>query len=130
MMSGVICSIPFHIMHRYRSLPSIPCNSPLNLLTRRLLGVLRERVLRVRAQSALGVVRVLLRALGDIAALVVDVVAGLACLRIRLPLGLGGLAAGVGGRHDEVCVWSSSVACEVVGEGWEVGEAYGWVGLV
>jgi hypothetical protein len=91
--------------------------------------VLRKRVLRVGAQSALGVVRVLLRALGDIAALVVDVVAGLACLRIRLPLGLGGLAAGVGGRHDEVCVWSSSVACEVVGEGWEVGEAYGWVEL-
>jgi hypothetical protein len=77
-------------------------------LARRLLSMLCERVLRVRAQSALGVVRVLLRALGDIATLVVDVAAGLARLGLGLALGLGGLAAGVGCGHDDVYVVAST----------------------
>jgi len=67
--------------------------------------MLRKRMLRVRAQSALGVIAVLLGALLDAAALVVDVARRLAGLGVRLLLWLGGLAAGVGGGHvGYVCV--------------------------
>jgi hypothetical protein len=68
-------------------------------LARRLLSVLCERVCWVRAQSALGLIRCLVCALGRCTALVVDVAGGLAGLRVRLLLGLGGLTASVGSRH-------------------------------
>lgn len=83
-----------------------PTTTPPLFLARRLLRMLSQRVRRVAAQSALCVIARLLRALGRCAALVVDVARGLAGLGVGLPLGLGGLAASVGCRHD-VCV------CEV-----------------
>lgn len=64
--------------------------------------MLGQGMLRVRAQSALGLARRLLGALLGSRALVVDVARGLARLGIRLLLGLGGLAAGVGGGHGVV----------------------------
>jgi len=89
------------------------------LLTRRLLRMLRKRMLRVRAQPALGVIAVLLGALLDAAALVVDVARRLAGLGVGLLLWLGGLAAGVGGGHD-VCVWVG-----LVGSRWVLGLGLG-----
>jgi hypothetical protein len=74
-------------------------------LARRLIRMLRKRVLWVAAQSALGVIALLLRAALDIATLVVDVAAGLSRLGLGLPLGLGGLAAGVGCGHCDVLWW-------------------------
>jgi hypothetical protein len=71
-------------------------------LARRLLSVLLKRVCGVRAQTALGVIGLLLRASGDGAALVVDVAARLAGLGLGLVFGLWGLAAGVWCRHCDV----------------------------
>jgi hypothetical protein len=66
--------------------------------------MLLKRMLRVRAQALLGLVARLLSSLLGSRALLVDVVARLARLRTGLALGLGGLAAGVGGRHGCGCV--------------------------
>jgi hypothetical protein len=86
-----VCGPPFQVQEKF-----------LNLLTRRLLGMLLQGVCRVRAQSSLGVIASLLRALGRCTALVVDVAGGGARLSLVLPLGLGGLAAGVGSGHIDV----------------------------
>lgn len=78
----------------------------LDFLTRRLLRMFRERVLRVAAQASLGIVTLLLSAALDIAALVVGVAGGAALLGVGLLLWLGGLATSVLGGHDcdVVCV--------------------------
>lgn len=55
---------------------------------------------RVTLEPALGIIAVLLAALCDAAALVVDVGRRAAGLSVGLLLGLGGLAAGVGSGHD------------------------------
>jgi hypothetical protein len=94
--------------------------------------MLSQGMFRVRAQTALGLLASLLSvALEAVcAALVVDVAAGLAGLRIGLPLGLGGLAALVGGGHFCLCCDFGDlrvrVRCER-GDGWEAacGDAYG-----
>jgi hypothetical protein len=62
-------------------------------------------------ESAVGRVLGLLGAVGD--ALVVGVGGGRAGLGLVLALGLGGLAALVGGRHDVWCCWSGGL-----GFGW------------
>ena len=70
-----------------------------------------ERMSRVRAQRILCVVAGLLSALLGSTALLVDVVGGLAGLRLVLALGLGGLTAGVGGGHfDGMCSWGCEAA--------------------
>lgn len=56
-------------------------------------------MLRVRRQSALGVIRRLLCAFFRSAALLVHIGCGFARLCVGLLLGLGGLAAGVGCGH-------------------------------
>jgi hypothetical protein len=83
---------------------SLLSQKSLNLLGSSLLSMLLKRMLRVRAQAILGLVARLLSALLGSRALLVDVVARLARLRTGLALGLGGLAAGVGGRHGCGCV--------------------------
>jgi hypothetical protein len=91
-----------YVIHHSSSLIPHQDSTDLNLLTRRLLRMLLQRVCRVRAQSSLGVIASLLRALLGCATLVIDVAGGGAGLGLVLPLGLGGLAAGVGGRHCDV----------------------------
>ena len=81
--------------------PSTTSPANRSFLTRRLLGVLLERVCGVGAQSTLGVVRVLLGiALLRSGALVVDVGCCGAGLGVGLVLRLRGLTACVGCGHD------------------------------
>jgi len=87
------------IATRRRPFRAFLLNAPLDLLGSSLLGVLLQRMCRVWAQAVLGVVASLLSALLGASTLLVDVVGCLAGLCFVLALGLGGLTAGVGGRH-------------------------------
>jgi hypothetical protein len=108
LQTGIICLLPFPCRPHALSHDSVTFDPFMPLfLARRLLRMLSQRVSGVAAQSTLCVVARLLRALGRCAALVVDIASVLAGLGVGLPLGLGGLAASVGSRHDvyvKVCI--------------------------
>jgi hypothetical protein len=99
---------PVRDRHRHARL-SLPIS--LSRLTRRVFGVLCERVCRVRAETLLGVLGrllcVTLEAVG--AALVVDVARGLTGLGLALLLRLWRLAAGVRSGHGGCVVGLESM---------------------